>query len=187
MLRGYDRRQVDAFLVRCAASLRTHGVALSELAGRDGELPAGGDVEPVTARDVREVRFSLVRVGYDLAEVDVLLRRVAAALPPVPEPPAPTWDTEPVPAAVAPGPGLRTALRGYRREDVDPFLVRCAHSLRTRVAEVPELVALTGRPRVAPPLTPREVEQVQFRMVWRGYAVDPVDALLDRVQAVLRS
>ena len=182
MLRGYDRRQVDAFLARCARSLREHDAVLPEL----GALETRHDVEPVTARDVRDVRFRVVRRGYDLAEVDALLRRVAAVLPALPEPPPPNWDAEPLPPAVAPGPGLRTALRGYRRDDVDAFLVRCAHSLRARVCEVPELVALTGRPRVGPPLSAAEVEQVQFPMVWGGYAADPVDGLLDRVQAALR-
>jgi DivIVA domain-containing protein len=155
---------------------------LPELTG----LEARQDVEPVTARDVREVRFSVVRRGYDLAEVDTVLRRVAAALPAVPEPPVPSWDADPVPPALAPGPGLRAALRGYRRDDVDAFLVRCAHSLGASVAEVPELAALTGRPRVGLPLSAPEVESAQFPMVWGGYASDPVDALLDRVQALLR-
>ena len=35
------------------------------------------------------------------------------------------------------------------------------------------------------PLTPVEVEQTQFRVAFRGYAIDEVDAFLDRVQAEL--
>ena len=35
------------------------------------------------------------------------------------------------------------------------------------------------------PLTPIEVEQTQFRVAFRGYAIDEVDAFLDRVQSEL--
>jgi DivIVA domain-containing protein len=135
---------------------------------------------------VRDVRFPLVLRGYDLAEVDALLRRVARALPDPPEADPPSWEGEPVPPALGPGPGLRTSWRGYVRDDVDAFLVRCAHSLGARVAEVPELASLTGEPRTGRPLTAREVDAVQFRLVRGGYAPDAVDALLDRVQALLR-
>lgn len=181
MARGYDRSKVDAFLARCAASLGEERLAeLPELARlRRDSVRAG-----VSARQVRDVRFPVRLRGYDLAEVDALLRRVAAALP---QEPAPAdWDPEPVPPTLGPGPGLRRALRGYVRDDVDAFLVRCAHSLGERVHEVPELAALTGRPRTGVRLRASDVEHVRFRMVWRGYAVDAVDALLDRIQAVLR-
>lgn len=132
---------------------------------------------------MRDVRFPVVLRGYDLAEVDALLRRVAHALELLDGPRA--WDSEPVAPASAVGPELRTALRGYARGDVEPFLVRCAHSLGERVREVPELAALTAQPRLGLPLTVGEVARAQFRLDWRG--VDPVqvDALLDRVQALL--
>lgn len=136
----------------------------------------------MTARDVREVRFPVVLGGYDLAQVDRVLREVARLLP---DPPRRGWDADPVPPASGPGPHLRTALRGYARDDVDAFLVRCAHSLRERVGEVPELAPLTARPRTGEPLTADDVETVQFPVVRRGYAPDAVDALLDRVRVLL--
>ena len=34
-------------------------------------------------------------------------------------------------------------------------------------------------------LTPIEVENTQFRVAFRGYAIDEVDAFLDRVQSEL--
>lgn len=184
MLKGYDRRKVDAFLVRCAASLSGHGVDLPELAAY---RRPGAPVDRVTPRVVREVRFPVVlRGGYDLAEVDALLRQVAAALPAAVELPPPTWQGGPAEPALGPGPALRGNVRGYLRADVDTFLVRCAHSLGDLVGEVPQLASLTGQPRTGQPLTADDVEQVRFRMVWRGYRVDAVDALLDRVQAALR-
>jgi DivIVA domain-containing protein len=131
---------------------------------------------------VREVRFPVVLGGYDLAEVDAVLRAVGRLLP---EAPGPAWPGPPVPAADGPGPDLRPARRGYARDEVDAFFVRCAHSLGERVGQVPELAALTGRPREGDPLSVRDVDAVQFRLVSRGYAPDAVDTLLDRVRALL--
>ena len=90
-----------------------------------------------------------------------------------------------MPPTEGPGPGLRLALRGYAPDDVEPFLVRCAHSLGARVAEVPELAPLTGRPRTGTPLLARDVRDVQFRIVLRGYALAEIDALLDRIESRL--
>ncbi|NKZ04782.1 DivIVA domain-containing protein [Actinomadura latina] len=60
---GYDVRDVDAFLDRVVAGLR-------------------GTAPPVTARDVRETVFRLVRLlpGYDEQEVDRFLVQLAGAL-----------------------------------------------------------------------------------------------------------
>jgi DivIVA domain-containing protein len=143
--------------------------------------PRGTTAEPLTAGDVRAAHFAVVLGGYDMAEVDAVLRQVARLLPE-----RTPWEADPEPPAAGPGPALRGALRGYARDDVDDFLVRCAHSLRSRVRELPELAPLTARPRTGEPLTPREVETVQFSMVLRGYAPDAVDDLLDRVRALLR-
>jgi DivIVA domain-containing protein len=178
-LRGYARRDVDALLDRCAAALGDRRTEVPELAGRTPS-PC---VLPAVARDVREARFRVVVGGYDLAEVDALLRRLAGVLP---DPPRPCWDGAPLPPAPGPGPRLRTALRGYARDDVDVFLVRCAHSLGRRVGEVPELAALTGAPRVGEPLDARDVDTAQFPLAYRGYAPEAVDALLDRVRDRLR-
>jgi DivIVA domain-containing protein len=180
-LRGYQRSAVDAFLVRCARALGARLADFPELAPHGRSLR---DAEPVTAHDVRDVRFPVVLRGYDLAAIDLLLRRVQAAL--AEDAPAPAWAGEPVPPAIGPGPALRSAARGYAREEVDGFFVQCAHSLGERVGRVPELAALTGRPRTGVPLTARDVENVQFRMVLRGYAPGQVDDLLDRVAAELK-
>ena len=80
---------------------------------------------------------------------------------------------------------MRTTFRGYRQAEVDAFLDRCAAALGVRAAEVPEL---RGRGALASGagLTPEEVAQVQFPIAFRGYALDEVDALLDRVETALR-
>ena len=61
--KGYDVRDVDAFLERVLAGLR-------------------GSAPPVTARDVRESAFRVVRFGpgYDEQEVDRFLLQLASAL-----------------------------------------------------------------------------------------------------------
>jgi DivIVA domain-containing protein len=61
--KGYDERDVDAFLARVVAGLR-------------------GEATPVSARDVRESRFRTVRfnAGYQEREVDRFLDQVASAL-----------------------------------------------------------------------------------------------------------
>jgi DivIVA domain-containing protein len=63
MRSGYDVRDVDAFLARVIAGLR-------------------GAAPPVTARDMRESAFRVVRLGpgYDEQEVDRFLLQLAAAL-----------------------------------------------------------------------------------------------------------
>ena len=65
----------------------------------DPVLPAEG---PVTAEDLRRVRFSLAFRGYRMAEVDALLHRLAAereaapAAEPQPQPePQPVTETDP--------------------------------------------------------------------------------------------
>ncbi|QKW34776.1 DivIVA domain-containing protein [Actinomadura sp. NAK00032] len=60
---GYDVRDVDAFLDRVVAGLR-------------------GSAPPVTARDVRECAFRVVRLGpgYDEQDVDRFLVQLASAL-----------------------------------------------------------------------------------------------------------
>jgi len=165
--------------VRCAYTLGARREEFPELTG----YPPTVGVR-LTAADVRRAEFPLALRGYETAQVDALLERVAAALPA-----APAWAAEPVPvpAGAPSSPGLRTTLRGYATAEVDAFLVRCAHSLGRRVGQVPELVGLTGRPRSGEPLTPQQVATVQFRVVLRGYALDQVDALLDRTQQALEA
>ena len=176
--RGYERRAVEDVLVRCRASLGADAAGFPELDG----LPAADPAAPLLdAGDVRALRFPVVHRGYDVLQVDDLLRRVAAALPEE----RPGWDEPASAPAAGPGPQLRTAVRGYDREEVDAFLVRCAHSLGSRVDAVPELAPLLGRPRTGERLRARDVETVQFPVRLRGYALHEVDALLDRVAAAL--
>ena len=47
----------------------------------DSRLPVDG---PLTARDLRSVRFSTAVRGYRMSEVDALLDRLAAELDPAP-------------------------------------------------------------------------------------------------------
>jgi DivIVA domain-containing protein len=194
-MRGYERRAVDAFLRRCAASLGPRAVDFPEL--RSLARPSAG-TPLLDAGDVRRALFPVALRGYDIAQVDSLLEAVAAALPgedarPTwqPAPPEPSQTSGPAQAAVGGGPAgpppisLRAALRGYDVAEVDAFLVRCAHSLGPRIDRVPELRPLLSAPRSGAPLRARDVETAQFRIRRRGYAVDEVDALLDRVAVAL--
>lgn len=181
--RGYARRPVDDLLARVAATLGRRAAEFPELRGcRVPDRP----VPPLDAGDVRGARFPVGLRGYDMAQVDALLERVANALPGEDE--RPTWDrpTGPIPVLSAvPDLRLRHAPRGYDVEEVDAFLVRCAHSLGSRIDRVPELGPLRQRSRSGERLRARDVETAQFRLRLRGYAVDQVDALLDRVAAAL--
>ena len=178
-LRGYDRRAVDELLARCAASLGARRLDVPEL--RDVR-PAAPDLPPVDAGDVHASRFAVVPGGYDRAATDDLLTRVARLLPQ--EADRPSWTAPP--AGVEPRPlALPVAMRGYDAPEVDAFLVRCAHSLGPALAQVPELAGLLEHPPTGRPVRARDVEQMQFHIRMRGYAVDAVDALLDRVQRAL--
>jgi DivIVA domain-containing protein len=185
VMRGYDRDAVDAFLARCRASLGDADHALPEL--RDVRPPVD-PLPPLDAGDVRAVQFPVTLRGYDMAQVDELLNRFAAALPAVER--RPGWDVPP-PAAVpaGTGPGLRKVVRGYDVAEVDAFLSRCAHTLAEsgarRIGAVPELAPLLRVPRTGEPLRARDVEVVQFHVRGRGYDIEQVDALLDRVAVAL--
>jgi DivIVA domain-containing protein len=176
--RGYDKRAVDAFLRRCAGTLGP----------RAAQVPGLTDVDPdagsprLDASDVRTARFPVVLRGYDLAEVDALLEQVAAALPGGER----AWDDVPTGAVPEAEPlVLRNVLRGYDVREVDDFLTRCAHSLGSRLSEVPELADRLARDRTGQPLRARDVEVAQFRLRGRGYDVVQVDELLDRVARAL--
>jgi DivIVA domain-containing protein len=66
---GYDLEEVDAFLARCAASIRW---------AEGGSRPS----DPVTADDVVAARFrpTKFRAGYDQDQVDDLLDRIVVTL-----------------------------------------------------------------------------------------------------------
>lgn len=182
-LRGYDRRAVDQFLARCVRSLGERAGQLPELAA----VPASTSGPALDARDVREALFPVVLGGYQMAQVDALLERVAGLLPG--DDARPGWcgpALDPVALALVVAPlDLPVTLRGYDRAEVEEFLARCAHSLGDRVRQVPELAGLLCRPRTGPVLRPRDVEMVQFRVRTRGYDIEQVDALLDRVMTEL--
>ena len=80
---------------------------------------------------------------------------------------------------------MRTAFRGYRAAEVDAFLDRCAAALGVRAAQFPELEGRGGLASGAG-LTSQAVADVAFPIAFRGYALDEVDALLDRVESALR-
>ncbi|HWH30692.1 MAG TPA: DivIVA domain-containing protein [Mycobacteriales bacterium] len=176
--RGYSRRAVDEFLARCAASLADRAADVPGL-----PPPASGDLPRLDAGDVRDVRFPVVVGGYDMAEVDALLTRVAKVLPAVSD--RPGWGGDAPASAVGEPLHLRRSAQGYDAEQVLAFLTRCAHTLGPRVSEVPELAGLLRRPRTGDPVRARDVETVQFRVRLGGVSVEQVDALLDRVAGAL--
>lgn len=91
-LRGYDPSAVDAFLGRCLA---TPGVYRSRFPQLRGRIPGG---RPVTADDVREVRFPTALWGYRIREVDALLDELQAAVE------VTTWRAPELPAAAGQAP-----------------------------------------------------------------------------------
>ena len=80
---------------------------------------------------------------------------------------------------------MRTTLRGYRCADVDAFLDRCAAALGLRAAAIPELSGRGGLVGGGG-LTADDVAHQRFPIAFRGYALDEVDELLDRVEQALR-
>ena len=172
---------MDEFLARCAASLGERAASVPGL-----PEPAEGEGLPaLDAGDVHAARFPVVVGGYDMAEVDALLTRVAEALPAVEQ--RPGWGgAVPVPPDAEPL-RLRRSAQGYDGEQVLEFLTRCAHTLGPRVTEVPELAGLLDRPRTGAPVRARDVETVLFRVRLGGVSVEQVDQLLDRVAVALAS
>jgi DivIVA domain-containing protein len=115
VLRGYERAQVDALLVRINGTL-----------GRgSGKAP----VEPVTADEVRGTRFDVVLRGYDQRAVDEMLqeniRELAATADRRTRHRRPVvgvrWLIEWIENAQFGSSGLRA---GYDVRDVDAFLDR---------------------------------------------------------------
>jgi DivIVA domain-containing protein len=82
---------------------------------------------------------------------------------------------------------FRTAFRGYDPEQVDALLARCARTLGERARELPAVAWASHLPvSDTRPVTALEVEQVQFRVRFRGYQLQEVDDLLDQVAARLQ-
>ncbi|WP_165975882.1 DivIVA domain-containing protein [Actinomadura rubrisoli] len=155
-LRGYDRNQVDGLLKRISQALK------------------GGP--PVSADEVRAVRFDVVLRGYEQRAVDELVRECIRELQvgaPFGERPGrprvhPGWLINWIQNARFSGAGLRS---GYDVRDVDAFLDRVVSGLRG----------------VAPPVTARDVRESVFRVVrlGPGYEEQEVDRFLVQLAAAL--
>jgi DivIVA domain-containing protein len=162
--KGYDRKQVNAFLIRADLALQ-------------------GAVPTVTATEIRQAGFELVRRGYDVGAVDEVLDEMELQAVLLAAATSRRGRVDPVAEAAflrkelsAPYmrrfPRVRFPRRGYDLDDVDDFLDRVCTALDAAV----ESAALnTGGMTVA------EVRTVAFRPKRGGYAEDAVDETLDRV------
>ncbi|MDR1393184.1 MAG: DivIVA domain-containing protein [Bifidobacteriaceae bacterium] len=167
--RGYDPRQVDDFFARAQA------------------VYEGRSVEIMTPEDVRNVAFSLVKGGYEEAQVDGALDRLDSAftrkvrsefiaangqqawLDKIVELATTLYDRlgRPDGQKFAPARGGQMA---YDRTQVDALLHRLAAYFNNGT-----------------PLTSRDLRHAVFTPVRgkRGYGMAPVDAYLDRALEVL--
>jgi len=165
--KGYETRAVDAFLNRARLSFE-----------------AGGEV--VTAAEVRQVAFPLVRRGYVIAAVDTALTRIEDAFA------ARERDS----AVARPG-GARVWVGGAR-ESAQVVLDRLSRpkgskfarvgALRYgyRIDEVDLVAEKLGRYLAeGDPVTVDQVRNVAFRMQRGGYREAQVDAVLDAVIEVM--
>ncbi len=164
LAKGYDRKQVNAFLIRADLALQ-------------------GAVPTVTATEIRQAGFELVRRGYQVEAVDEVLDEMELQAVLLAAATSRRGRVDPVAEAAflrkelsAPYmrrfPRLRFPRRGYDLDDVDEFIDRVCAALDTTV----ESGALsTGG------LTVAEVRTVAFRPKRGGYAEDAVDETLDRV------
>ena len=165
-VKGYDKRAVDAFLLRAREAFE------------DG-------AEPMTAADVRQVAFPIVRRGYVIAAVDAALGRIEDAFA--------ARERE---AAVTTG-GVH-AWVGQTRETAQAVLDRLSRpkghrfdrvgGLRYgyRIDEV-DLVTdkLARYLETGDSVTVEQVRAVAFRMQRGGYREAQVDAVLDAVIEVM--
>ncbi|MEP6761684.1 MAG: DivIVA domain-containing protein [Sporichthyaceae bacterium] len=164
LLKGYDRKQVDAFLTRA-------------------DLALNGAIPTLTAADIRRTGFELVHRGYQVEVVDQVLDEMemqavllAAAtsrrgrLDPVAE--AEFLRAELAAPYMRRFPRVRFPRRGYAFDDVDEFLDRVGAALDAAIASVATDVG---------GLTVADVRTVAFRPKRGGYAEDAVDETLDRV------
>jgi len=162
--KGYDRKQVDAFLVRADLALQ-------------GALPS------VTASEIRQAGFELVRRGYQVEAVDEVLDEMELQAVLLAAATSRRGRVDPVAEAEflrkelsAPYmrrfPRVRFPRRGYDLDDVDEFVDQVCTALDAAVASV---AADTGG------LTVADVRTVAFRPKRGGYSEDAVDEALDRV------
>lgn len=164
--RGYDREQVDAFLAKARAAFES-------------------DDHSLTAEDVREAGFSLVKRGFRVAAVDQALGRIEEAF-----------------AARERRIALDTAGANVwvdrAKDEAQEILEHLSRPARHRFARVgmfsygyapAEVDVVADRVveflRSGAPLEADQVRQAAFRMVKRGYREEQVDALLDAVVRII--
>lgn len=168
--RGYQPKQVDAFLGRARAAYEE------------------GGPQALTADDVRNLAFKMQRKGYSPRHVDAALDRLEdvfferARRSVVREQGEDEWWREArgllseVRGRIGRPRGKRFRRRGmfalgYRRSQVDAFLDRIGAMFANREVSV----------------TPGEVREVVFHPEWRGYDEEQVDALLDALVDIILS
>ncbi|GAA1965218.1 DivIVA domain-containing protein [Microbacterium deminutum] len=164
--KGYEKRTVDAFLARARAAFEDAGDAL-------------------TAAEVREASFALVRHGYDIAAVDAALGRIEDAF-------AARERAEVLTTA-----GAREWV-GMTRETAQTVLDRLARPKRQRFDRVSamrygyridevDLVSdkIARYLETGESVTVEQVRSVAFRMQRGGYREVQVDAVLDAVVDVM--
>jgi DivIVA domain-containing protein len=164
LAKGYDRKQVDAFLVRA-------------------DLALSGAYPTLTAAEIRRAGFELVHRGYQIEPVDQVLDEMelqavllAAAtskrgrLDPVAE--AEFLRAELSAPYMRRFPRVHFPRRGYDIDDVDEFLDLVGTALDSAIASV--ATDVRG-------LTVADVRTVAFRPKRGGYAEEAVDETLDRV------
>lgn len=168
--KGYHPKQVDAFLERARAAYEE------------------GDVQSLTAQDIRNSSFKLQRRGYSARYVDAALDRLEdvfferARRAKVREAGEDAWWRETrhllseVRGRIGRTRGKRFRRRGwfalgYRRSQVDAFLDRIGEMFENREVTV----------------TPTEVREVVFHSQLRGYDEAQVDALLDALVDIVLS
>ncbi|MET0297742.1 MAG: DivIVA domain-containing protein [Microbacterium sp.] len=166
--KGYETRAVDAFLTRA----------------RNAFEAAGGD-DVVTAAEVRQVAFPLVRRGYSIAAVDTALGRIEEAFA--------TREREAALARVGAEVWVEQA-----RETAQIVLDRLSRPKGKRFTKVGglrygyridevDIVAdkIAGYLETGESVTPEQVRAVAFRMQRGGYREIQVDSLLDAVVEVM--
>ncbi|MEU1970617.1 DivIVA domain-containing protein [Microbacterium sp. NPDC019599] len=165
--KGYEKRTVDDFLARAKDSF---------------ERPAD---ESLTALDIRQVAFPLVRNGYAIASVDAALGRIEDAFAArerqsvVSRAGAREWVGRSKETAQVVLDRLSRP-RGHRFDRVS--VLRYGY----RVDEV-DLVSdkIAGYLEAGEPVTVEQVRSVAFRMQRGGYSETQVDAVLDAVVEVM--
>ncbi len=168
LAKGYDRKQVEAFLARADLALQ-------------GALPT------VTASEIRRAGFELVHRGYDVRAVDEVLDEMELQAVLLAATTSRRGRLDPAAEAEflrkelsAPYmhrfPRVRFPRRGYDIDGVDEFIDRVSTALDFAVES--RAVDPSG-------LGVTDVRTVAFRPKRGGYAEDVVDDSLDRVVEAL--